>query len=264
MEVYDFEFDGKLLSSFDMILCSFGAKGLETISNGSQTSFNVVPSLGGAKYNLTSTTYETCLEATFQICKNSCSGNNMEISSVEFRELTRWLSRKKFLKFKLLSKEHIDLYYEVKFDISRIEINGRLYGLELTAKTNRPFALHESKIIIINNKYRNGNHSIDDTSHEEGYIYPFTEITINESGDLTIYNVLENRETVVKNCTAGEIITMDYPVITSSISSHKIQNDFNWNFFRIANTFDNNRNNIKVSLPCSIKIKYSPVVKVGL
>lgn len=264
MVIYDFEFDGKTLSSFNMVMCSFGEKGLETISNGSQTTFNTVPTLGGQKHHLMSSTYDTCLEATFQICKKSCSGKDMEISSVEFRQLTKWLSRKSFLKFKLLSEEYVDLYYEIKFDISRIEINGKLYGLELTAQTNRPFALQEPKTIIINNKYVNGNHIVNDTSHEEGYIYPHTEIVVNQNGDLTIHNAIENRDTIIKNCIAGEIITMDYPVITSSISSHRIQNDFNWNFFRIANTFDNSRNDIKVSIPCSIKIKYSPVVKVGL
>lgn len=264
MVIYDFEFDGIRLSEKGFILCNFGSKGLETISNGSQTTFNTVSTLGGSKHNLTNVTYDNCLESVFQICKNSCSDKDMEISSVEFRQLTKWLSRKSFLKFKLLSEEHIDIYYEVKFDINRIEINGKLYGLELTAQTNRPFALQEQKTIIINNKYVNGNHTVNDTSHEEGYIYPHTEIIVVEDGDIDIYNALEDRHTIIKNCVSGEIITMDYPIIQSSISSHEIQNDFNWNFFRIANTFDNSRNDIKVSIPCSIKIKYSPIVKVGL
>ena len=113
-----------------------------------------------------------------------------------------------------------------------------------------------------------GKHSINDTSHEEGYIYPYTEITIGDIGSekktLEITNAIENRETIIKNCVAGEVITMDYPVIKSSISSHNIQNDFNWVFFRVANTYENSRNDLTISLPCTIKIKYSPIVKVGL
>ena len=101
-------------------------------------------------------------------------------------------------------------------------------------------------------------------SYEEGYIYPYTEITIVESGDLKIHNAIEDRNTFISNCVAGEIITMDYPVIQSSISSHNIQNDFNWNFFRVANTFNNSRNDLTISIPCTIKLKYSPIVKVGL
>lgn len=314
MKAYDFEYDGRTLSSFDMVICSFGDKGLDTVSNGSHIVFNTIPTLCGSKYELTSSEYDECLETTIQICKNSCKSDVSEISTIEFRELTRWLNRKKFLKFKILDEDHIDLYYEASFNISRIEINGKLIGLELEVVTNRPFALSEPKTLVIHSRYlyawekfyavsnsekgestgdyvmsynRNqypddgivsgyyyvyvnekkrfdNKHSINDASYEEGYIYPHTEIIIDESGDLNIYNAIEDRNTYVANCVAGEVITMDYPVIQSSVSSHDIQSDFNWNFFRVANTINNSRNDLTISVPCTIKIKYSPIVKVGL
>lgn len=264
MKAFDFEFDGINLSDKGFMICNFGDKGLETVSNGSQITFNTVSTRGGSKHELTSTVYEDCLESTIQICKNYCNSDVAEITSTEFRELTKWLSRKKFLKFKILDEDYIDLYFEVAFNISRIEIDGRLYGLELEVITNRPFALKEPRIININNTTTDGKHSINDTSHEEGYIYPHMEITVSENGDLNIYNAIEDRNTYIANCVAGEIITMDYPVIQSSISSHNIQNDFNWNFFRVANTFESSRNDLTISLPCSIKVEYSPIVKVGL
>lgn len=264
MKAYDFEYDGRSLHEFGMVICHFGDIGLETISNGSEITFNTVSAMHGVRHELTSTEYENCLEATIQICKNSCISDVSEITSTEFRELTRWLSRKKFLKFKILDGDYIDLYFEASFNISRIEINGKLFGLELQVITNRPFALKEPKTLIVKNELQNGEHSINDTSHEEGYIYPYTEITITESGDLSIYNAMEDRETVINNCIAGEVITMDYPIIQSSISSHSIQNDFNWNFFRVANTYEDSRNDLTISIPCTIKIKYSPIVKVGL
>lgn len=311
MKAFDFEFNGKHLSDFGFIICNFGDKGLDTVSNGATITFNTIPTLNGAHHKLNSTTYEDCLETTIQICRNSCDGGNMEISPAAFRELTRWLCRKQFHKFKPLSEEYIDLYYESIINISRIELDEKLVGLELEITCNRPFALKEPKIINVVcaqgkevygwEKYQNspeviklgyvtskdenaypadGLHtdgyqyvsvgkvykaSINDTSHEEGFIYPYTEITVNENGDLKIHNALENRETFIANCVAGEVITMDYPIIQSSISSHKnIQNDFNWTFFRVANTFDNSRNDLTVSLPCTMKIKYSPIVKVGL
>lgn len=264
MKALDFSYDDKNLSDFDCILCSFGDKGLETVSDGCQITFNTVPTMGGSKHNLTSVQYEDCLETTLQLCKHSCNGGIQEITESEHRELTKWLSRKKFLKFKILDENHIDLYYEAVFNVSKIEIDGKLFGLELEVKTNRPFALKEPRTIIINNTVQNGRHSINDTSYEEGYIYPHVEITINQNGNLKITNAIENRDTYVANCKVGEVITMDYPVIRSSDLSHNIQNDFNWVFFRIANTYDNSRNDLTVSLPCSIKIKYSPIVKVGL
>lgn len=264
MKAYDFEFDSRKLSEYGFIICNFGDQGLNTVSNGSNISFNTISTLSGHKHELISTAYEDCLEATIQICKNSCVDDVTEISSTELRELTKWLSRKKFLKFKILNEEYIDLYYEASFNISRIEVNGRLYGLELEIITNRPFALKEPRTIVIKNVEEDGKHSLHDTSYEEGYIYPYTEIVIDEDGDLNIYNAIENRNTFISNCTAGEIITLDYPVIQSSVSSHNIPNDFNWNFFRIANTFNNNRNDLTISIPCTITLKYSPIVKIGL
>ena len=264
MKAYDFEYAGRNLHDFGCVLCSFDEKGLETISDGCQISFNTVPTMGGSKHSLMSAQYEDCLETTLQICKYSCTGGIQEITAVEHRELTKWLGRKKFLKFKILDEDYIDLYFEASFNISKIEIDGKLYGLELEVITNRPFALKEPKTIIIKNTIKDGKHSINDVSHEEGYIYPYAEITITESGNLNIYNAMEDRNTYIANCVVGEVITMDYPVIQSSISSHNIQNDFNWNFFRVANTYENSRNDLTISLPCSIKIKYSPIVKVGL
>ena len=264
MKAFDFEYDNRKLSDFGFIICTFGSKGLETVSNGSQITFNTISALGGSKHELISTEYEDCLGTTIQICKNSCAGDVMEISSIEFREMTRWLNRKKFLKFKILDENYIDLFYEAIINVSRIEMDGKLVGLELEIFTNRPFALKEPRIINIKNLVENGKYSLNDTSYEEGYIYPHTEIIISESGDLKIHNAIENRDTYIANCVAGEIITMDYPVIQSSISSHNIQNDFNWNFFRVANTFDNSRNDLTISIPCVIKVEYCPVVKVGL
>ena len=312
MKAYDFEFDGRPLSSFNMVICNFDSKGMKTVSNGSFITFNTVSTNGGSKHELTSTEYEDCLETTIQICKDYCSSDIKEISSAEFRELTKWLCRKRFLKFKILDEDYIDLYFEASFNVSRIEFDGKLYGLELEVVTNRPYALMEPKTFDIRikrvyvwEKFKkiNGNEkgestgeyvtshnrsfypddgikngyyfvyireelddkaAINDISHEEGYIYPYTEIIVNESGNLNIYNAIEDRNTYIANCVAGEVITMNYPIILSSISSHNIQDDFNYNFFRKANTFDDSRNDLTVSLPCTIKATYSPIVKVGL
>lgn len=264
MKAYDFQYGEHSLHDFNMMICQFDGKGLNTVSNGSKITFNTISSSGGSKHNLVSTEYEECLETTLQICKYSCAGDIQEITSTEFRELTKWLNRKRFLKFKILSEDYIDLYFEASFNVSKIELDGKLYGLELEVMTNRPFALKEPVTLVVRSVTSDDKHTINDISHEEGYIYPYTKIEIAQDGNLNIHNAIENRDTYIANCVAGEVITMDYPVIQSSVSSHNIQNDFNWNFFRVANTYENSRNNLTVSIPCTMTIKYSPIVKVGL
>ena len=62
MKAFDFSYDGKKLSDFGFIICHFGDKGLATVSEGCQISFNTIPILGGLKHELTSSKYEDCLE----------------------------------------------------------------------------------------------------------------------------------------------------------------------------------------------------------
>ena len=263
MKAYDFEYDGILLSDKGFIICEFESSGLKTTSNGSQITFNTVSTLRGKKYELTSTEYEECIETTFQICKNPCDGADMEISIDELRSISKWLSRKKYLPFRFIGYME-DVYFNSSFNLQKITFGGSIIGIELIMYTNMPFGYKKEVTLSINNSSQNGTATITDESDEEGFIYPYTQITLNSAGNLTICNELENRSTYIANCSSGETITMDYPIISSSIESHKIQDDFNWNFFRIANTFENSVNNLTISLPCTIKITYSPSVKIGI
>lgn len=264
MKATDFEYDSLRLSDFGMILCKFDSSGMETITNGSEITFNTVSTMNGMKHQLASATYDDCLTFTLQICKNPCLHTNMEISLEDICNITRWLNRKSFHKFRLLDDEYAGIYFEASFNISKVEMNGKTVGLELEAFTNRPFAVREPVILTINNTDPSKTKAFFSKSDEAGYIYPNMEITINQAGNLEIYSITENRTMKINNCKAGEIITVEYPLITSSLSSHKIQNDFNWIFFRVATSFKNKENEFTVSLPCTIKIEYSPIVKVGI
>lgn len=265
MKSYDFEYDGLCLSDFGFIICDFGNNSLNSVSNGSNITFKTVSTNYGSKVELVNSQYEECLQATFSICKNPCDGSISEIDQDEMRSIMSWLNRKGFYKLKFLDENYLNIYYEASFNISRFESGDRIYGFELTVTTNRPFALLEERTITINNTSSNGKHRIIELSDEEGFIYPNNmRITLKSSGNLSIYNSIEDRYMVINNCTSGEIITMSYPIIQTSLNSHKIQNDFNWNFFRLANTYDNKINDLTISLPCDIVIEYSPIAKVGI
>ena len=102
-----------------------------------------------------------------------------------------------------------------------------------------------------------------DISDEIGYIYPDIEIECLSDGNLDIYNSIEDRHTVIKNCSNGEKITFnDNLVMTTSVDPHKIQNDFNYKPFRISNSYESRKNIISSSIPVRITFEYSPYVKV--
>lgn len=264
MKSFDFEYDGLNLSDLGYVICNFNSDDLKTVTSGSQISFNTILAHNGEKFELINSQYKECLSTTFQICKNLCDENNAEIPFKEYRDLMSWLNRKEFHKFKFLEGDYLDLFFNASFNVSRIELNGRLIGLELNMFTDSPLAYRESEIINIDNQEENSTKVLYNKSDEEGYIYPHMEIKINKNGDFKIYNSLDDRTMLISNCTEGEIITLDYPVIQSSDLSHNIQNDFNWNFFRIVNTFKDKKNLLTISIPCEIKIKYNPLIKFGM
>ena len=266
VRVSDFEYDGFALSDFGFIICDFSGGGLQTIGNGSQITFNTVSTRNGEKYEHTSSQYDSCIETTFQICKNSCLYDNIGLSLKEYRDIITWLNRKQFHQFRFLDGEYADIYFDATFNISKIEIDGMIVGLELNMKTNRPFAYKEPVEHTYNNLAANTSTVINVVSDEEGFIYPDMTIKVLTSGNLTITNTnhTETRSMVINSCTANEIITIQYPIVSSSLSSHKIQNDFNWNFFRLANSFKYKENTITNSLKCNLELSYTPLIKISV
>ena len=267
MKALDFEYDGYLLSDFGFMICSFGDKGLETISNGSKISFNTTPIFNGSKSLLTQVSYDENIECNFAICKNPCvtaSGDVEPITATEESQIMRWLNRKKFLKFRVLQDGYEDIYFNGSFNIDKYVLDGNVYGFELTFTSNRPYAIYDSVMYNFTISTENGNYVINDISDEIGHIYAKMKIKCLSSGNLIINNSIEKRDTVIKNCTQNEIITLDYPIIESTLISHKLQNDFNFNFVRIANTYENTLNKLTFSLPCEVQLSYNPIKKVGV
>ena len=106
---------------------------------------------------------------------------------------------------------------------------------------------------------------LSDISDEIGYTYPNLTITINIDGDFEMYNENTNSRMVIKNCSVGEVITIDgdAKIISTSNDMHKstLHNDFNFEFFKIGNTLESRNNRIYFSLPCKCVLKYTPIIK---
>lgn len=268
MKAYDFSYNGVRLSDIGYTICKFDGGGVETVSNGSEITFNTIPSLNGQVYHLTSSSYEDCITATLQICKNQCDGHGMEISIQETRDIMKWLNSKTFQKLRFIDYdgEFTGIYFMASFNVSRIEVDGRIMGFELEVFTDRPHALQDPVTISIDNPKPNVVKSFFSKSDEAGFVYPNMKIEIKQDGDLTIRSITEDRTTVIKDCKNGEVITIDYPMIKSSSPSHNktIMNNFNWVFYRVSTTFKDSKNEFTASLPCSIALTYSPIAKVGI
>lgn len=266
MLVMDFEYDGLLLSDFGCILGSLTKQsGLDTTSNGSKISFATTPILKGVNQVLADTNYEECLTATFQICKNPCyyHGDEAYFNAEEVAELMRWLNRKSFHKLRLDTEGYERIYFRGSFNVEVVKLGDNVVGLSLNLTTDAPFG-HGDTVYKKFTVTANQPFMFKDTSDEIGFIYPKTKITCNQSGTLTITNDIENRTSIITNCTSGEIITMNYPAITSSISAHQVADDFNYSFFRVANSWNNRINKITVSLNCLFELEYNPICKVGI
>lgn len=269
----DIEFNNIKGSDYGVMLCSFdGGTDFETVSAGAEINLNQVASIHGDFWDSTEITYDSPLEATFQICKVNCRGDNPYFSLEECREITRWLTGPTTpKKLKLLSSEtdaYDQIVFEGNFSVYNIKFGDKIIGFELKFVSNRPFALGIPKKHVINATSANYVYSFEDPSDNPGHIYPETmKITFTQNcTELKITNSAENRMTILYNCKANEVITITNKLfISSSDPNHKIQNDFNYRFFRIANSLDNRLNKITISNPCKIEFVYHPIVRgVGL
>lgn len=259
LNAYDFEFDGLCLSTFDMTLCDFDTKDLQTVSSGAPVTFNQVKVFSGREERTTSASYDSVLETTIQICKNPCHNTQLEIPHDEYRELCNWLIRKQYLKFKVLNDQYLDLYFLVKFEVNKLELDGVILGLELHITTSHPYALQEMRTITIETTENDEEICVYNSSHEEGFLYPKMMIEIKQSGDLIICNDFDARAMEFKNCEDGEVLTVEYPVVTST----KDNIEFNWKFLRLYSEYQKGANNLTVSIPCRIQFSYSPIIKIG-
>lgn len=265
MYACDFEYDGLTLSSFGFVICEIGgSSGFDTVGIGSNISFNTTSMHSGKVWGLAGAEYSDCIETSFYICKDN-SSSDLQISNSEIRSLARWLNRREFLKFKFINEDPTaeDCYYDASFNINKSLISKEVYALELEMKTNRPFGYGIEKSLSWIVTGSSQTYSFDDTSDEIGYIYPSLVIVCKQAGDLSISDDVEDGTMLIKNCSVDEVITIDGQshVINSSLDSHHLYDDFNFEFLKIGNRLNNKTNTITVSLPCEITLKYNPIIK---
>ena len=269
MQMYasDFEYDGRLLSSFGFMVCTFGGSGdLDVAETGYDITFTKVQRNHGRRNGVASTKYEDCAKTTFQICKNPSEYDDVEIRDSEYRELARWLNRHEFLRFRILSEasglDRAPCYFNASFNIKKVYVADILYGLELTAETDSPYG-YGMPVDRTWTVGAGGSITIADMSDDVGWIRPDLEITCLAGGTLSVSNQKLGGVTQIKNCVDNETINIygDTQIITTSVAAHRICNDFNYEFPKIGNDYNGRTNQMSFSLPCTVRVRYAPVIK---
>lgn len=263
MNAHDFIYDNIALSTMGYRLCTIDSDSGGTVANGSQITFNTVSTRHGSKWESVGADYGSYLEATFQICKDPCGNDDYEISVADERAIACWLNRKEYHEMHFVDGDYADYYFDASFNIGKVEYSGKIIGLELTMFTNKPYPYTKETqtVSLTANTATNVNVKTDD----EGIMFPDeVVITCNGGGTLKITNNVTGRYLQIDNCSSGEVITMNYPVITSSSSSHDIPNDFNWSFFSLYKAYGSNTNSVTSTLPCTVVISYKSAAKINI
>ena len=265
--VTDFIYDSLKLSDFGYAIVSFNGGITEEINTDSQFSYNHVSMMRGKRQPYITAIYEDPLEMEMYICKNICESNNMNaqtynISVTDMAFLKQWLVRPTPHKLSVIGSEYNNIYWNGSFKLEEYVLGDGRVGAHLTFECDAPFG-YKNDVTVQSTLEANATFSFDSLSDEIGWIYPDLEIVVLEDGDLEITNSMDGNTMVINNCTANEKITIDKNLqISSSDNSHKILDDFNFNFYRVTNKFLSNVNTVTSNLPINIKITYTPYAKV--
>lgn len=262
MAVSDFIYDNIYLSEFNSGKYVMGYFSADEQPTQGDMNINQVSLFGGKEQPFVYTNYESTLTFTIGIIKNPCVTSETDISIAEMENLKRWLCRPAPHIFKLNDSDYNGIYWEGTFKVEEQIVGNKRVGVILSFISTRPYALQDD-VVYTGTVAANGKVTINDVSKEIGYIYPDITLTVLTDGNLTIYNDFDQRQTIIKNCEADEVIIFSkYQQISTDSATHDLFNDFNYKFIRIGNNYATTENKLSFSLSCRYVITYNPIRKV--
>lgn len=266
--VTDFIYDNIRLSDLGYAIVSFDGAINNEIDTDSKLSFNHINTMRGKQQSFITATYEDPLTMELYIARNGCLTTTSEqeslynISLSEMAFLKRWLVRATPHKLKIDDSEYAGVYWMGSFNLEEYVLADKRIGAHLTFECDAPFGYMED-VMIRGTASQGSPFKFNCTSDEIGYIYPFMEIALKEDGDLKIKNSADDRTMIINNCKSNEVIQLTSDLqISSSLPSHKIYDDFNFEFYRVNNSFMNVENSIESNLAIDFTLIYTPYAKV--
>lgn len=289
MQMVDFEYDGQLLSDFDCIPAEFITNFEDSTPLGMELTLNTVK-VNDIDY-ITSSQYDEVLTKTFDVIKDPCrttgKQDDLAFDDTDIYRISKWLQRKRFLKFKPLYKtdDFVEIVFYGYFTVKAIRLGDLVMGFTLTLITNAPYGFSDSEQVdrSMNWKTNKSNNwfEIYNNSQDIGYIYPDKVIlTCHGNGTVTMTNTKDFQlssegktqiSTVIDNCVDGEVITMDCKnkIILSSRAHSNLYNDFNYNFPRLVTEYEEDDNRFEFDTSggitgIDVTFIHSPIRKVGI
>lgn len=267
----DFEYAGRRLSDLGCIICSINSNsGQYEVDIGCDITFTEVKNNHSSIHSKTSSSYEKVYVATFDIIKYNCnSDDEIYMTSLEARNIIKWLNRREYHKFKMVDEisDESNVCYYGSFNVKQIMLGNNILGLTLTFTNNAPYGFTDivsTKGMLLN---AGDTVSIYGDSDEYGTIYPKVEIRCFSSGDIKITNETTGNILEIDNCSVNEIITIDgeHKVIFSNNESHTtLPNDFKYEYLDILVDEYETENVYSSTLPCEVTISYLPIRKIGV
>lgn len=260
-----FVFDGVTNDEYGIICVTFEPSSL-TKTDSQISDIETEKSVKGDVFHIISQEYSEPLTYTMQVINRDYS----PITSVQERALKKWLCRKgKYRLFSVLDKRFADIWFYVNFSNPKTLYVADTVGLEFTITTNAPFGFSDLRNVKWEMDANDYTEYFYVDNDEELPIYPVIKITMKEAGTLTLTNEsiqvdddgeygeegsrVENTMTI-ENCVKDEVITIDctYPDIYSSVTTHKVFDDFNKFWPYLIDGY----NNIRVDKACTLELEY--------
>lgn len=264
MDCMNFTYNEQSSIDHDIIICSFDGENNETTSGG-KIEITSVKAPNANTWLKTNAVYKEPLSFTFSICKNPCSvGSSQEelfFSSFDQADIKRWLECKEYHYLCFDSEDMENIYFNSYITLTEQKQSGHIIGYNLTVTCDAPWGWSEERVAnLYSQKDSSGKETgvveIFDSSDEIGSVTPHVELTVIKNGAIELYNENTNDATIIEGCTVGEVITLTNLYHISSNKEHKnLNDDFNWVFPRIQNSYTSNRNTFELT-NCTAKITW--------
>ena len=268
----DFEYAGRRLSDFGCVICSISTslKDYE-IDIGCDITFTEVKNNHSSIHSKVSSGYENVYTATFDIIKYNCNSiDDVPMSSLEARNIIKWLNRDDYYKLKFINEiaDESNVHYYGSFNVKQKMFHGEILGLTLTFTSNAPYGFSD----IVQNKFMmlNTDQSwfLHGESDKYGLIYPVVTLRCFADGTYEITNKTTGTKMQIDNCIKNETIFIDgeHKIIDTDNKDHKktLPNDFKYEYLDILVDEYESKNEYTTTLPCELIIDYMPVRKVGV